>query len=66
MTLLSAEQVAERLGVNKDTVWLWMRSGQIPYVQVSRKLRRIDEADLDAFLASRKVTEPHGAEKQRA
>ena len=63
MTLLTTEQVAKRLGVNKDTVWRWMRAGQLPYVQVSRKYHRIDEADLDAFLESKKVSKPCHSER---
>ena len=64
MTLLTTEQVANRVGVNKDTVWRWMRTGRSPYVQVSRKCHRIDEADLDAFLESKKVGNPCQSERR--
>ena len=37
--LLTAEEVAERLGVTKDWVWAQARAGRIPHVQLGRYRR---------------------------
>ena len=47
--LLTAEEVAERLGVTKDWVWAQARAGEIPHVQLGR-YRRFREEALAAWL----------------
>ena len=48
--LLTAEEVAERLGMTKDWVWAQARAGRIPHVQLGR-YRRFREDALDEWLA---------------
>jgi excisionase family DNA binding protein len=42
--LLTAEQVAERLGVTKEWVWAQVRLDQIPHVRLGRYRRFREEA----------------------
>jgi len=51
-TLLTVQQVAERLGVSKDWVWAQARAGLIPHVQLGR-YRRFREEALDQWLRER-------------
>jgi excisionase family DNA binding protein len=48
--LLTAEEVADRLGVTKDWVWAQARAGRIPHVQLGR-YRRFREDALEKWLA---------------
>jgi excisionase family DNA binding protein len=48
-TLLTAEQLAEKLGVAAKTVRAWACAGKIPAVRFSRKSVRFD---LDEVLAA--------------
>jgi excisionase family DNA binding protein len=43
-SLLTAEEVAERLGVTKDWVWAQARAGRIPHVRLGRYCRFREEA----------------------
>jgi len=59
---LSTRQVAERLGLgrNTDKVLGWIRSGELPAINVARKTAgrpryRIDVADLETFVQGRRV-----------
>ena len=45
-SLLTAEELAERLAVSARTVITWARSGRIPEVRLSRRTRRFDYADV--------------------
>jgi excisionase family DNA binding protein len=47
--LLTAEEVAERLGVRTDWVWAQARAGRIPHVRLGR-YRRFRESTLEAWL----------------
>jgi excisionase family DNA binding protein len=47
--LLTADEVAERLGVTKDWVWAQARAGRIPHVRLGR-YRRFREEAIDAWL----------------
>ena len=51
-TLLTVQEVAERLGVSKDWVWAQARAGLIPHVQLGR-YRRFREEALDEWLRER-------------
>ena len=44
ISLLTAEEVAERLGVTKDWVWAQARAGRIPHVRLGRYRRFREEA----------------------
>ncbi len=39
VALLSAEEAAERLGVDRATVWRWCREGRIPCLKIGRLWR---------------------------
>jgi excisionase family DNA binding protein len=47
--LLTAEEVAGRLGVSVDWVWAQARAGRIPHVRLGR-YRRFPESSLDAWM----------------
>ena len=47
-------EVAEQLGVTLRTVYAWTKSGELPSVLLSPRVRRIREEDLAAFLAARR------------
>jgi excisionase family DNA binding protein len=47
--LLTAEEVAERLGMRTDWVWAQARAGRIPHVRLGR-YRRFPESSLDAWM----------------
>jgi excisionase family DNA binding protein len=49
-TLLTAHDVAERLGVTPDWVWAQARAGRIPHIQLGR-YRRFREEALEVWMA---------------
>ncbi len=51
--LLSAEQLAQALGVRPQTVRLWAREGRIPEICISPKVRRFSYPDVLAALKNR-------------
>ncbi|MDA0168373.1 helix-turn-helix domain-containing protein [Solirubrobacter taibaiensis] len=57
--LLTANQVAERLGVKPGWVWAQARAGRIPHVQLGR-YRRFREEALDDWL--RELEGPTGVD----
>lgn len=55
---LNTAEVAEKLGVTRQHVYLLMESGAMPFVDVSlpgaqRKTRRVSEAELEKWLNAR-------------
>ena len=48
--LLSAEDVAEMIGVKERTVWRWCREGTLPCLKVGGKHWRVRREELEAFL----------------
>jgi len=52
-TLLSPEEVAERLGVSRLTAVRWLRSGKLKGQKFGRKTVRMLASDLDAFMHQR-------------
>jgi excisionase family DNA binding protein len=52
-TLLSPEDVAERLGISRLTAVRWMRSGKLKGQKFGRKTVRMLASDLDAFMHQR-------------
>ena len=48
--LLTAEQVAERLGVTKAWVWAQVRADRIPHLRLGR-YRRFREEAIDEWIA---------------
>ena len=59
--LLTTEDLAERLGVSPGTVVQWARSGRIPEIRPSERIRRFDYDDVLAVL---KRAEPKGMPAQ--
>ncbi len=50
--LLTAREVADRLGLTTETVLVWVRQGRLPAFRLGRAIR-FREADLDAWLEER-------------
>ena len=61
--LLTAEEVAERLRVNVNTVRRYIRSGRLPAIRLGKGYR-IRSEDLKAFLRSRVTNGNRGAEDE--
>ncbi len=49
-TLLSAEEIAERLNVSRSVVYRLASKGILPKVRVSSRLIRFRSSDVEAFL----------------
>jgi excisionase family DNA binding protein len=47
--LLTAEEVAERLGMRTDWVWAQARAGRIPHIRLGR-YRRFRESAVESWL----------------
>jgi excisionase family DNA binding protein len=47
--LLTAQEIAERLGVNTQWVWAQARAGRIPHVRLGR-YRRFRESAVEAWI----------------
>ena len=55
--MLTVRDVATTLGVTESTVCKWIRSGELPAIDLGgRTGYRITEPDLEAFMESRKTT----------
>jgi excisionase family DNA binding protein len=63
--LLTVEQVAAYLQLNRLTVYRYIREGRLPAVKLG-KAYRIRQADVEAFLESQKVRGPVKAAPRRA
>lgn len=48
---LTPQDVAEQLGITRQTISRWAREGQIPCLTTPGGWRRFRQADVDAFLA---------------
>ena len=60
-TMLTVDQVAERLKVNEQTVRRWLREGELQGVAFGGRTGwRISEADLHAFLDARRFAQAAG------
>jgi excisionase family DNA binding protein len=54
-TMLTVRQVCERLQVSDQTVWRWIKSGELPAISLGGKAGyRIDPDDLNRFVEARK------------
>lgn len=53
--LLKVREVAERCDVKPRTVARWLRDGELPGVKLNTHTWRVEEAELEAFIASRRV-----------
>lgn len=55
MVWITRQQAAERLGISLPTLDGLIRRGQLPASKVGPRIVRIDERDIDAYLAARRV-----------
>jgi excisionase family DNA binding protein len=55
---LSPTQVAEKLGVHKDTVLRLLRSGRLPAVKLGHRTWRITEEALQSFITGASSNTP--------
>ena len=63
MQLMSVEDLAVFLGVSKRTVYKYIANGTgPPYIRLSKKNISFDRADVEAWLASKKVV-PESTER---
>ena len=54
--LLTTAQLAEWLKVRPSTVREWAKTGRIPEIQISAKVRRFDPAEVESALRRRGVS----------
>lgn len=63
-TWLSVQETAERLGVSPSLVYQWCQERTLPHLRLGTAGRRgkirIDEADVDAFIAASRVEAGQG------
>ena len=57
-------QVAELLGVHKDTVQTWIEEGKLGSVKIGYRTVRILQSDIDEFIRSRHI-KPDYVQKAR-
>ncbi|MBN1256097.1 MAG: helix-turn-helix domain-containing protein [Planctomycetes bacterium] len=56
MQLMSIDDLALYMGISKRTIYKYIASGDCPpYIKLSKKNISFDRADVDAWLASKKV-----------
>lgn len=60
--ILTVRQIAEKLQVNTETVYRWLRDGKLAGYKANR-LWRVGEQDLEAFLRQRR--EPSGTRESK-
>ncbi len=52
--MLSVEEIADELGVNPETVRVWIRTGELVALSIGKGYR-ISRADLDDFIRRRRT-----------
>jgi len=55
--LLTVEQVADYLQLNKLTIYKYIRDGRLPAVKIG-KVYRVRKPDIEAFLESKRIRPP--------
>jgi len=58
--LLSADELAQELGIGRTTAYALLWSGQTPSMKIGR-LRKIRRGDVEAFIEARTEYGEHGA-----
>lgn len=53
--MMSPKELASRCGVAVGTVYWWVATGQVPHARLGPRLVRFDEAEIDAWLAAKRV-----------
>lgn len=54
MELIGIKEASRRLGISFWTLYAWVRTGRIPYVQLGKR-KLFDPDDLEAFVEQHKV-----------
>ncbi len=60
VNLLTAEEVAARLSIDKTTVYRLARSGELPSLKLAPKIIRFDPVRLEEWIESKAVGRPVG------
>ena len=55
MALITRQDAADRLGISLPTLDGLIRRGQLPAFRIGPRIVRIEEKDLDAYVAARQV-----------
>jgi excisionase family DNA binding protein len=55
MELLTPDEVAKLLKVNKRTIYSWVEKKQIPYIKINKKLIRFRPVDIQEFIQNHYV-----------
>lgn len=63
--LLTANEIAERLGVNTQWVWVQARAGRIPHVRLGRYCR-FRESAIEAWICDLEANSTSGPSAGRA
>ena len=50
--LITIEHAAQRVGVHKNTIWNWIKRGQLPAQRIGARIVRVSAADVDALFTS--------------
>jgi excisionase family DNA binding protein len=58
--LLSADEVAQRLGFSKQTIWGMARRGELPTVRIGTRRVKFSSDDLERWIERRTTTRPRG------
>lgn len=56
MALLTYQQLSDRLSVPVGTLYAWVSKGRIPFVRLSDRLVRFDEAVIATWLSQRSMS----------
>lgn len=48
--MVSPAEVAEMVGVHRETVYLWIKEGRLPAVKLTRRITRIRVSDVEAMI----------------
>lgn len=50
--ILKVSGVAAYTGVHANTVWSWIKRGELPSIRLGSRIVRVRKSDLDAFIES--------------
>jgi len=54
MTYYTPQDIADMFGVKVETVWKWLRTKQLPALNINNRTYRISQDDLNKFIAKQK------------
>jgi excisionase family DNA binding protein len=64
--MLKVKEVAQRLGISQKTVWRWIKDDKLKVYRLGEKTIRIDEKDLETFMAGTGGAAGAGASDKKA